>query len=61
MHRPIGRVTAEWVAAVVQRLEGEPMLRRRLTVVANNLVFERDGRLVLEHRASTRRPAHWRM
>ncbi|NBE99050.1 lantibiotic dehydratase [Nonomuraea sp. KC401] len=51
-HRPIARVTAEWLAAVVQRLEGEKALRRRLTVVANNLAFERDGRLVLEHRAS---------
>ncbi|MFG6193393.1 lantibiotic dehydratase [Nonomuraea sp. JJY05] len=52
-HRPIARVTAEWVAAVVQRLEGETTLRRRLTVVANGLAFERDGRLVLEHRANT--------
>ncbi|WP_433498859.1 lantibiotic dehydratase [Sphaerimonospora sp. CA-214678] len=52
-HRPIARVAAEWLAAVVQRLEGETALRRRLTVTANNLVFERDGRLVLEHRAST--------
>ncbi|QFY11517.1 lantibiotic dehydratase [Nonomuraea phyllanthi] len=52
-HRPIARVTAEWLAAVVQRLEGETALRRRLTVVANNLAFERDCRLVLEHRAST--------
>ncbi|MEU8196439.1 lantibiotic dehydratase [Microbispora amethystogenes] len=52
-HRPMARVTAEWLAAVVQRLEGETTLRRRLTVVANNLAFERDGRWVLEHRAST--------
>ncbi|KAB8192541.1 lantibiotic dehydratase [Nonomuraea phyllanthi] len=52
-HRPIARVTAEWLAAIVQRLEGETALQRRLTVVANNFAFERDGRLVLEHRAST--------
>lgn len=52
-HRPIARVTAEWLTAVVQRLEADTSLRRRLTVAANNLVFERDGRLVLEHRAST--------
>ncbi|WP_336213623.1 lantibiotic dehydratase family protein, partial [Nonomuraea sp. LPB2021202275-12-8] len=52
-HRPMARVTAEWLSAVVQRLEGETALRRRLMVTANNLAFERDGRLVLEHRAST--------
>ncbi|MEU0519771.1 lantibiotic dehydratase [Streptosporangium sp. NPDC006007] len=52
-HRAIARVTAEWLAAVVQRLEGETALRRRLTVAANNLVFERDGRMVLEHRANS--------
>ncbi|NRQ30639.1 lantibiotic dehydratase [Nonomuraea sp. NN258] len=52
-HRPRARVTAEWLTAVVQRLEDEPALRRHLTVVANNLTYERDGRLVLEHRAST--------
>ncbi|WP_218038957.1 lantibiotic dehydratase [Acrocarpospora pleiomorpha] len=51
-HRPIVRVAAEWLTAVVRRLEGETALRRRLTVTANNLAFERDGRLVLEHRAS---------
>ncbi|MEV7969629.1 lantibiotic dehydratase family protein [Sphaerisporangium sp. NPDC088356] len=52
-HRPRARVTAEWLGGVVQRLEGETALRRRLKVTANNLVFERDGRLVLEHRPST--------
>lgn len=52
-HRPVARVAAEWLAALVQRLEGERALMRRLTVVANDLAFERDGRLVLEHRAST--------
>ncbi|MFC5835343.1 lantibiotic dehydratase [Nonomuraea insulae] len=51
-HRPVARVTAEWLSAVVQRLESEATLRRCLTVMANNLVFERDDRLVLAHRAS---------
>ncbi|MGV9386232.1 lantibiotic dehydratase [Nonomuraea sp. NPDC003707] len=51
-HRPVARVTAEWLAAVVQWLEGDKALRRRLSVVANGLAFERDGRLVLAHRAS---------
>ncbi|MFI6705461.1 lantibiotic dehydratase [Nonomuraea sp. NPDC050478] len=51
-HQPTARVTAEWLSAVVDRLEGETALRRRLTVTANNLAFERDGRLVLEHRAN---------
>lgn len=52
-HRPRARLTAEWLAAVVRRLEGDVTLRWRLTMTANNLVFERDGRLVLEHRAHT--------
>ncbi|WP_155357655.1 lantibiotic dehydratase [Acrocarpospora macrocephala] len=43
-HRPRVRVTAEWLTAVVRQLEGETALRRRLTVTANNLAFERDGR-----------------
>lgn len=51
-HRPVARVTAEWLCAVLRRLEGAKALRRRLTVVANGLAFERDGRVVLEHRAS---------
>ncbi len=52
-HRPVARVAAEWLSAVTQRLEGEAALRRRLTVAASNLAFERDGRLVLANRAST--------
>ncbi|WP_206067181.1 lantibiotic dehydratase family protein [Nonomuraea composti] len=52
-HRPRARITAEWLGGVVHRLEGETELLRRLEVTANNLAFERDGRLVLEHRAST--------
>lgn len=51
-HRPVARVTAEWLSAVLRRLEGDGVLLRRLMVVANNLAFERDGHLVLEHRAS---------
>ncbi|KPM50575.1 lantibiotic dehydratase [Frankia sp. R43] len=50
-HRAVARVEAGWLCAVVDRLEADPAVRARLDVVANNLVFERDGHLVLEHRA----------
>ncbi|GLZ16063.1 hypothetical protein Acsp04_62980 [Actinomadura sp. NBRC 104425] len=51
-HRAIARVDATWLAAVVEGLEAEPALRPHLTVQANALVVEKDGHLVLEHRAS---------
>ncbi|ABD11407.1 hypothetical protein ThrDRAFT_04286 [Frankia casuarinae] len=51
-HRAVARVEAGWLCAVVDRLEADPVVRARLDVVANNLVFERDGHLVLEHRAA---------
>lgn len=51
-HRAIAKVGAEWLTAMIERLEAEPALRPRLKVLANNLVFERDGHLVLEHRSS---------
>lgn len=45
-HHPVLRPGAEWLAAMVTSLEACPELLRRLTVVANNLSFVRDGRLV---------------
>jgi thiopeptide-type bacteriocin biosynthesis protein len=51
-HRAVARVSAEWVAAVVDRLETDPQLRPFLTVRANNLLIERGGQIVLAHRAS---------
>ncbi len=51
-HRASARVEAGWLTAVIERLEADPAIRPRLKVLANNLVFERDGHLVLEHRAS---------
>lgn len=50
-HRATARVEARWLAAVIERLESDPVLAPRLMVQANNLVRERDGRLVLEHRS----------
>jgi thiopeptide-type bacteriocin biosynthesis protein len=52
MHRSTDRVDAGRLAAAVAMLEAEPTLRLRLKVLANNLVSERDGYMVLEHRAA---------
>ncbi|NJP29333.1 lantibiotic dehydratase [Microbispora sp. SCL1-1] len=60
-HRAVTRVDATWLASVIERLEAEPALRPHLKVMANNLVFERDGQLVLEHRpagATRDQPTH---
>ncbi|RBM04526.1 lantibiotic dehydratase [Streptomyces sp. PT12] len=59
-HRAIAGPTAEWLTAVIERLEAEPALQPHVTVQAHALVVERDGHLVLEHRgsrASGRAPA----
>ena len=45
-HRPVLRAGASWLADAVTRLEAYPELLARLPVVANNLAFTRDGRLV---------------
>lgn len=63
-HRAIAGPTAEWLTAVIERLEAEPALQPHLTVQAHALVVERDGHLVLEHRSSGtsgRAPAHVRV
>ncbi|MFD6303044.1 lantibiotic dehydratase [Streptomyces sp. NPDC060223] len=52
-HRPVTRPDAAWTAALVDRLEELPELRPQLTLLASSLAFERDGRLMIEHRASS--------
>ncbi|MFV2175540.1 lantibiotic dehydratase [Actinomadura sp. LOL_016] len=49
-HHAVARVDARWLAAVVEGLEADSMLRPLLTVRAADLAFERDGRLVLHDR-----------
>ncbi|MET7474834.1 lantibiotic dehydratase [Streptomyces sp. NPDC005648] len=51
-HRAVTRPDAVWTAAFVERLEQHRALRPRLTLLASSLAFERDGRLMVEHRPS---------
>lgn len=46
-HVPIARAGAEWLAAVVDRLESCPGLLERLPVVVNNTVTRRGDRLIV--------------
>ncbi|MER5913842.1 lantibiotic dehydratase [Streptomyces sp. NPDC001982] len=46
-HVAIGRAGAEWLAAVVERLEACPDLLERLSVVVNNTVTSRGDRLIV--------------
>ncbi|MCX5327826.1 lantibiotic dehydratase [Streptomyces sp. NBC_00140] len=48
-HVAIGRASAEWLTAVIERLESCPELLGRLTVVLNNAVTERGDRLVVPY------------
>ncbi|MFJ6084486.1 lantibiotic dehydratase [Streptomyces sp. NPDC092369] len=52
-HRAVTRPDAAWTAALVDRLEELRELRPQLTLLASSLAFERDGRLMVEHRASS--------
>lgn len=52
-HRPVARLQAPWLAAVLDGLEADPRLRPHLTVRANNLVVQRGDRVVLEYRPAT--------
>ena len=52
-HRPVARIRMQWLAGLLTRLETDPTIRPHLRLQANNLLTERDGDLVLEHRAST--------
>ena len=49
-HRVVARVDAGWLAVLVDQLEEHRRLRRRLTVVANQAGFVRDGRFVVAGR-----------
>ncbi|MCP2286554.1 thiopeptide-type bacteriocin biosynthesis domain-containing protein [Promicromonospora umidemergens] len=49
-HTACPRPDGQWVADVVGRLESDPTVLQGLSVVANELAFVRDGRLVLDHR-----------
>lgn len=51
-HRAVARVDAEWLIALIDRLELHPQLRFRLLVVADNTGVVRDGRLFATRRAS---------
>ena len=60
-HRAVTRPEAAWTAALVDRLEELRAVRPHLTLLASSLAFERDGRLMIEHRASSTRdgdPVH---
>ncbi|MFG2059390.1 lantibiotic dehydratase [Micromonospora sp. NPDC048930] len=49
-HRAVARVRAQWLAALIGRLEADPVLLPHLTVRANNLLTCHDDQIVLEHR-----------
>ncbi|MFH8987129.1 lantibiotic dehydratase [Streptomyces sp. NPDC017940] len=48
-HRPVVRVGAEWLASIVERLEGCPELLKRLEVVFSNAAVRRGSRLEAPH------------
>lgn len=48
-HRAVARADGSWLAGVIARLEAEPQLLDRLTVVLNDLCFVRGGRLVVPY------------
>ncbi|TLQ46067.1 lantibiotic dehydratase [Streptomyces marianii] len=50
-HMVVGRASAEWLTAVVERLESCPELLERLLVVVNNTTAERGGRLIVPYKA----------
>jgi len=58
-HRKAVSPGAEWLSGLVERLEQEPLVLRRLQVTTNDLCYERGSRLVLPYRslAGTERKA----
>ncbi|MDT0342701.1 lantibiotic dehydratase [Streptomyces litchfieldiae] len=52
-HAVIGRASAEWLTAVVERLESCPELLKRLLVVLNNAVARRGDRLIVPYKSDT--------
>jgi thiopeptide-type bacteriocin biosynthesis protein len=55
-HRAVARADCEWVAALTAGLGQVPGLRPALEVIASNLAFVRDGRLVLPRPAGPGTP-----
>jgi len=49
-HRAVAKADSSWLTEVTEFLEADEGLRPRLTVVASDLVAERDGHLLLAHR-----------
>ncbi|MFJ1582070.1 lantibiotic dehydratase [Streptomyces sp. NPDC088197] len=52
-HAVVARASAEWLAAVVERLESFPELLERLPVILNNTVQVRGGQLVVPYESDT--------
>ncbi|MGW0557307.1 lantibiotic dehydratase [Streptomyces sp. NPDC002926] len=50
-HTVVGRASAEWLTAVVERLESCPELLERLLVVLNNTVTRRGDRLIVPYKS----------
>ncbi|CAL9312679.1 hypothetical protein SUDANB180_02621 [Streptomyces sp. enrichment culture] len=48
-HVAVGRASAEWLTAIVERLENCPDLLQRLPVVVNNTVITRGDRLIVPY------------
>lgn len=60
-HRAIAKADAAHSTALIDRFEQHPALRPRLMLLASNILVERDGYVVIEHRPSgtfDRRPDH---
>ncbi|WP_405592746.1 lantibiotic dehydratase [Streptomyces sp. NBC_01190] len=53
-HTVIARASAEWLTAVVERLESCPELLERLPVILNNTAQVRGGQLVVPYKSDTR-------
>jgi thiopeptide-type bacteriocin biosynthesis protein len=51
--RATARIRAGWLEQVIDRLEADPGIRRHLLVRRNDLLVERDGEVILHHRAGT--------
>lgn len=54
-HAVVGRASAEWLTAVVERLESCPELLERLPVVVNNATATRGDRLVVPYKSDLQR------
>jgi len=55
-HQARVKADAVWLAGVIDRLESCPSLRRRLTVMVNDLAFVRGGRLVVPWQSHAGKP-----